>query len=191
MERHRRMYRALLVVCPAEHRRRYGEAMAQLFADRLRDEGGGVGTMRVWVQVLIDLVKTAFTERLEATVRSLRSDWWRMVAVPLALFVGYAGIGNALEPVDTAGPNWQAGAIAYAGVAILGLGLVVSGLVIRKNNRKIGSSMVAVGVMPGFPLAIMFWYPPIALVGVLSIMVSMAAFIDAPKAPQSAIEPIS
>ena len=55
MERHRWMYRTLLVVYPAEHRRRYGEAMVQLFADRPRDEGGGAGTVRVWVHMLIDL----------------------------------------------------------------------------------------------------------------------------------------
>jgi hypothetical protein len=37
----------------------------------------------------------------------------------------------------------------------------------------------------------MFWYPPIALVGVLSIVVSVVAFLDAPKSPQSAVEPVS
>jgi hypothetical protein len=41
MTRQKRAYQALLVLYPFEYRREYGEPMTQLFADRLRDEGGG------------------------------------------------------------------------------------------------------------------------------------------------------
>ena len=37
-----RLYRALLLVYPKEHRREYGELMVQLFRDRMRYEGGGL-----------------------------------------------------------------------------------------------------------------------------------------------------
>ncbi len=162
--------------------------MVQLFTDRLHDEGGGVRSCLVWVQVLIDLVKTAFAERLEAAMKSFRTDWWRILAVPLALFVAIAGVGLPFEPQDTAGPDWQIGAIAYAIVSVVGLVLVVGGFVIRRRNRLVGSTMIAVGVMPGFPMAVMFWFPPVALVGVMSMAVSIAAFVDAPKAPPSPVE---
>lgn len=79
MERQKRAYRALLVVYPFEYRRDYGEPMAQLFADRLRDEGGGPRTVLVWVQMLVDLLKTAVTERLEITMRSFTTGF---VAAP-------------------------------------------------------------------------------------------------------------
>lgn len=189
MDRQKRAYQALLAVYPPEYRRDYGEPMTQLFVDRLREEGGGARTMLVWVQMLVDLAKSAFTERLETTMRSFRTDWWRILALPLSLFIAVAGVSLPFQPEENAGPNWQVGAIAYAVVTIVGLGLVIGGLIIRKRNRKTGSSMIAVGVMPGFPMTIMFWYPPVAAVGVLSTVISVMAFIDAPKAPQSTFEP--
>lgn len=188
MDRQRRAYRALLIAYPPEYRREFGEPMTQLFTDRLRDETGGKRTFLFWAQMLVDLVKSAFAERLESTMRSFRTDWWRILALPLALFVAVAGIGLPFEPQETAGPNWQAGAIAYAVATVLGLGMVVAGLIIRKRNRKTGSTLIAVGVMPGFPMTIFFWFPPVALVGVLSIVISLKAFIDAPKAPQALAE---
>jgi hypothetical protein len=189
MTRQKRAYQALLVLYPAEHRREYGEPMTQLFVDRLRDEGGGARTALVWVQMLVDLAKSAFAERLETTMRSFRTGWWRILALPLSLFIAVAGVGLPFEPEDTAGPNWQVGAIAYAVAAVIGLGLVIGGLSIRERNRKVGSSMIAVGVMPGFPMTVMFWFPPVALVGVLSIAISIAAFIDASRTPRLLAEP--
>ena len=58
-----RMYRALLWAYPRQHRREYGEPMVQLFRDRMRRDGGGVRTLVVWVQMVFDLVGSAFKER--------------------------------------------------------------------------------------------------------------------------------
>ena len=184
MERHIRAYRRLLVLYPAQHRRDYGEAMLQLFGDRFRVEGGGAGSFLLWFQIVIDLVKTAFTERLETTMRSFRTDWWRIVAVPLSLVLVYAGVGNLIT--DTEGALF--GRVAYVVVSVLGLGLVIAGLLIRKKNRMVGSTMIAVGVMPGLPLIIMFWFPPALAIGILSAAVSLTAFIDAPKAQEPMVE---
>ncbi len=189
--RHVRAYRALLVAYPTDHRREYGEPMEQLFADRMRDDGGGAGTMVVWAQMLVDLVRTAFAERLETSMKWLKSGWWRILAPLVSVFTAVAGLGLPFEEQESAGPNWRTGAIAYAVVTVIGLALVVSGLTIRKRNRKVGSTMIAVGVMPAFPMTLMFWFPPVALVGVVSIVISLTAFLDAPKAPQSVVEPVS
>ena len=54
-----RLYRALLLVYPSEHRREYGEPMVQLFRDRMRRDGGGVKTPIVWMQMIFDLVCSA------------------------------------------------------------------------------------------------------------------------------------
>jgi len=190
MDRQQRAYQSLLAAYPSEYRSEFGEPMVQLFADRLREDGGGARTVLVWVQMLIDLAKSAFTERLETTMKSFRTDWWRILALPLAIFTVFAGVGN-LAPENNldAGPNWQLGATAYAVVTVIGLGLVIGGLIIRKKNRMVGSTMIAVGVIPAFPMTIFFWFPPVALVGVLSIVISTMAFLDAPKAPQSLAEP--
>lgn len=189
MDRQRRTYQALLVIYPEAYRREYGEPMTQLFVDRLREEGGGIRTVLVWIQILVDLARSAFSERLETTMRSWGTDWWRKLALPMSVLIALAGIGNVFEPEENAGPNWRTGAIAYAAVAVVGLALVIGGLVIRRRNRRLSSSMITVGVLPGVPMTIMFWYPPVAAVGLLSIVIALIALIDATNTPQSGVEP--
>ena len=63
-----KLYRALLLVYPGEHRREYGEPMVQLFRDRMRRDGGGVRSLVVWLQMIFDLVQSAFKEHKEETV---------------------------------------------------------------------------------------------------------------------------
>ena len=60
-----RVYRALLVVYPAEYRREYGGPMVQLFRDRMRRDGGGFRTPVVWVRMVFDLLGSAFMEHRE------------------------------------------------------------------------------------------------------------------------------
>lgn len=64
-----RIYRRLLVVYPAEHRREYGSLMAQAFCDLCRDayrRGGTLGLTRLLVHILMDLAATAAIEHLDA-----------------------------------------------------------------------------------------------------------------------------
>ena len=85
-----RVYRALLAAYPSEHRREYGEPMAQLFRDRMRRDGGGFRTPVVWAQMIFDLVCSAFKERKEGAmlkgvmvkrvvVRSMEFLLWSLV----------------------------------------------------------------------------------------------------------------
>ena len=57
-----KLYRALLVAYPREHRREYGELMVQLFRDRMRRDGGGLGVLKVWPAMIVDLVTSAMKE---------------------------------------------------------------------------------------------------------------------------------
>ena len=63
-----KVYRALLLAFPGEHRREYGEPMAQLFRDRMRRDGDGFRSLGVWAAMVFDLARSAFTERKEAAV---------------------------------------------------------------------------------------------------------------------------
>ena len=85
-----KLYRALQLVYPSEHRREYGEPMVQLFRDRMRRDGGGVKTPIVWVQMIFDLVCSASREHKEgvmlenlqakrAVVRSGKFLLWSLV----------------------------------------------------------------------------------------------------------------
>ena len=64
-----RVYRALLLAYPREHRQAYGELMVQLFRDRMRHDGGGFNSLIIWVQLLLDLACAAFKEHWEQTPR--------------------------------------------------------------------------------------------------------------------------
>ncbi len=74
-----RMYRALLVAYPSEHRRVYGEPMVQSFRDRMRRDGGGLRTLSVWVQIIFDLVSSALKERMEGIVATDAEELWAML----------------------------------------------------------------------------------------------------------------
>ncbi len=89
-----RVYRWLLSAYPREHRREYGELMAQLFRDRMRRDGAGLRGPIVWLHMLLDLVGAAFEEHNQgANVRKLVSIG---VATAVVLVAGGIGIGTLL-----------------------------------------------------------------------------------------------
>ena len=57
-------YRILLRAYPARTREARGEDMTQLFLDQLRDADSSVGRGRVWVDAVVDTVRTAPREHL-------------------------------------------------------------------------------------------------------------------------------
>lgn len=60
-----RLYRVLLFVYPAKHRREYGPLLVQLFRDLCRDsyrQKGPAGLIRLWIYVLGDTIVTAAVE---------------------------------------------------------------------------------------------------------------------------------
>ena len=74
-----RVYRALLVAYPSEHRGEYGAPMVQLFRDRMRRDGGGLKTVAVWVQMILDLVSSAFKERMEGIMATDTEEVWAIL----------------------------------------------------------------------------------------------------------------
>ena len=145
-----RVYRAMLLVYPEEHRRAYGDAMAQLFRDRLRRDGGGIGTARVWASVGPDLVASAFIERLETAmnVQTWTNRWWEATVV-------FYGITQAVMGVVIVGdghPDWA------IGLGLLPAVLLIGGLALRASRRGVATTMIIVGSL--IP-AIAFWtiYP--------------------------------
>jgi len=84
-----RVYRALLVLYPRSFRRDYGEPMAQLFGDRLRDVGA-----KAWLRAIPDLIRTAPTQRIEAAMSHMSSAR-RVIAVAFVVVAAVAaGIGS-------------------------------------------------------------------------------------------------
>ena len=100
----------------------------------------------------------------------------------------FLGIGNLQG--DDGGPLY--GKVIAAAVAVGAAGLIVAGLAIRRRNTRVGSTLIGIGTLPASLLILFFWFPPVALVGVLAIAVTVIAFNDAAKqrhAEQSADVP--
>lgn len=62
-----KLYAFLLQLYPKRFRSAYGEDALQLFRDRLRDEPGFAGRLRLWMDVLTDLAASAPREHRRAT----------------------------------------------------------------------------------------------------------------------------
>jgi len=182
--RHVRAYTALLRAYPADHRADYGEAMAQLFLDRLRDEGGGAATVRLWATVATDLVRTSLQERGRSTMQAARTNWWLPTAAVIAVLFILLGLGNLAE--DDGGP--LSGRILAAAATVGAASLTLFGLWLRPRDRRRGGMLVGVGTLPAALLIVFFWFPPVAALGVLALFVAMKAFSDAtqPASPTMA-----
>ena len=78
-----KIYAWLLRAYPPTHREEYGPAMAQLFRDLCQDvwsESRGWGMAKLWLRVLLDLVKTSIIERL-AALNKRKSMFDKMTAL--------------------------------------------------------------------------------------------------------------
>jgi hypothetical protein len=98
--RHRALYRALLVLYPRSFRVDYGDPMAQLFADRVRDVGA-----KAWLRALPDLVRTVPVERIEAVMSRLgpRASVLALAFAVLGATAVSIGIGGgAVIPIAVA-----------------------------------------------------------------------------------------
>lgn len=117
------------------------------------------------------------TEQKETTMNGFKERWWRIAAGFIAVGMAFLGIGNMLE--DDGGPLY--GRILAAALAVAAATLIIAGLTIRRRNQKLGSTMIGIGTLPATGLILFFWFPPVALVGVLAVVVTVKAFNDAGK----------
>ena len=179
LARHRSLYRALLVLYPRSFRRSYAEPMAQLFGDRLRDEGA-----RAWLRTVPDLLRSVPIERTEAVMSRLRhSPAARVLALAVAVLgavlitVGRAGGGVtivvALAVVAilvaqrrrfAALPRGERAPLRHAVVqawwapvaGLLGLVMILAGIATVFEAHTLGGQIVGSSVLTAFGLAMLF-----------------------------------
>jgi putative ABC transport system permease protein len=87
------LYRALLVVYPAEFRLEYGSEMAQLFEDRLRSES----QLRLWLDSIADIGTTVLREHYHIFLSDLRQAVRMIAKAPAfaSIALGVIAIGIA------------------------------------------------------------------------------------------------
>lgn len=129
-----RVYRALLILYPADFRREYGRHMAQVFRDSCRDvyRQSGAGAMaRWWLATLLDLFLTAITERRKANLimsktRFIQWSGW---------FAIFGGIFFAASSISQLNPGSQTYSLSISalipGMIFITLGLL--GIFLRYN----------------------------------------------------------
>lgn len=98
--RHGSLYRRLLWLYPASFRRDYGQAMVQLFCDRLRDQAGDrprKAAVRVWLQTLRDLAVSVPNQRIEAFMSEPQTMLVQVIvmvvlSIAAILFIGFYAV---------------------------------------------------------------------------------------------------
>src|SRR5688572_25258454 len=109
-------------------------------------------------------------------MRTERWPWWLRAAVVYGAVVPLLGLGNLTGGDD--GP--LAGKIAAFVVAVLVGVVIISGVRLRLvGRRRVGSGLTAAGVAPACLLVMFFWFPPVAALGLLAMVVTVKATSDA------------
>lgn len=105
-----------------------------------------------------------------------RWPWWLRVAAVYGAVVPLLGFGNLTGGDD--GP--LEGKIAAFTVAVLVGGVIIAGVRLRlAGRRRLGSGLTAAGVAPACLLVMFFWFPPVAVLGLLAMVVTIKATSDA------------
>ena len=136
--RSERVYEALLLAYPKEYRREYGPLMAQAFGDQCRAErerAGLIGLVLLWVRTILDLFRTAASERAGMTpagtfvlpvAGSPRMVRWGglaaicgAVCALVAMVLGDLSIAYTKEPIGNALAAYQDGESSYSPLIVL------------------------------------------------------------------------
>lgn len=152
--RHDSVYRALLLLYPRSFRRDYGDAMHQLFGDRLRELGS-----RAWLETVPDLVRSVPHQRMEAVMAALSPG--ARLGVLAAFVVGAV-----------------AASIGLGGGAVPLL-VVISVVVIVARHRAVTSAPFGERA-PLWPAVIQAWWAPLAaLLGVAMLVMGVGTIFEA------------
>jgi len=154
MTRHQSMYRRLLVLYPRSFRESYGEPMAQLFGDRLRDVGP-----RAWMRAVPDLIRTVPSERIEAVMADI-GPGTRVVALAFVV------LGAALVAMRFGGGVVPL--VAFATVMIL------------ITQRRLFASAPLGTRAPLLRALVQTWWAPVAgLLGLMMLLAGVGTIFEA------------
>ena len=144
MSAHERMYRFMLRAYPRGFRSDYGREMEQLFRDQRREAQGG--DLRLWAATVWDVVQSAPTLRMEATLAGWNEDFHAKegkmkTMASLAMLIGAVLVASALAEGWAGGMGNHDSRSLMAGT----LGVVAGALLLAAGVGLLrGSSRAAV-----------------------------------------------
>ena len=104
-----------------------------------------------------------------------KQTWWVSLAVVLAVLQTVFAVGAGTDSEETG-----VGRVFFFSVWAGGSVLAILGARVRSENRRVGDSMIAVGVLPAVATGVIaYWFPPIWLVTAAGLTVMWASFRDA------------
>jgi len=104
-------------------------------------------------------------------VIGMKREWWIVAAGFVGLSMAVLGVGNMLA--DDPGPLYGKVTAAVVGVGLCAV--IFSGIAMRSRRPARGSHLVGFGVLPAAVLVMFVWFPPVALIGLLAIVVAVRA----------------
>lgn len=92
-----------------------------------------------------------------------------------------ATVFSVVSVVDFLGADMESLYERFLEVALLvvAAAVILGGLVARTRSRRLGSTLIAVGSLPGAAAIALYWHPGFLMVGVLSIAVITTALSEA------------
>lgn len=114
------------------------------------------------------------SERLEASMNTIKSGWWRLVACLISSAIAVtAAVNLLLWTGDKGGP---AGLLL---VSTLGAATVFLGLSVRGHSQSWGSMLIAIGLVPSVLLITVPWFPFLFAASLFALPAAVAAIVDA------------
>jgi hypothetical protein len=154
-----RVYRALLVLYPADFRHEYGSHMLQAFRDLCRDayhRGGGWGLANWWVAALFDFLQTLITEhrKVSFTMSQAKFIQW---SGWLCILGGIFFAASSSSQLQAAFQTYQLSVAALVpGMILITLGML--GIFLRYNAHiHIFGKLALLAALVGAAIASVGW----------------------------------
>lgn len=137
-----RIYRALLILYPADYRREYGSLMVQFFRDVSRDKyqrQGFLGVIRWWCKTLFDLALTVIEQRRKVKFTMSKSTFMQMTGLLLVIGGGFTALAafSQLQPGDHTTYTGLYQVLIWLsapGLLFIGLGNIALGMRLGHNS---------------------------------------------------------
>ncbi|MEO8612616.1 MAG: hypothetical protein ABI690_32265 [Chloroflexota bacterium] len=154
-----RVYRALLILYPANFRRDYGQHMAQVFRDVCRDryrQGGAEALAKWWAAALFDLLQTIISEHRKAGF-TLSKDKFIHWSGWLCIFGGVFFAASSLSQLQTGSQTYSLSIAAVVpGLVFITLGLL--GIFLRYNPHiNLFGRLALLATLIGAAIATVGW----------------------------------